>query len=259
MSIPLEAVTLVRMAQIVVLIHLSRSGSTLLSRLLDELDEVGVTIEGAVPDGMTIPWIEITDAPSLDRALDALFAQWKFSHWGVNRDALRERLIGSGYPVHFRAWLTAILDCYFSARPGLKAQVYKRGAYADHLDDLHERIPNAKVIAIVRDPRGAYCSQIRRGSTLGPAWFAKSYNRSISCGTRISPHGRKRRSRALRRLSAPTPPANAPATMSARSPPARRICTTAFPAPSTQRSRMNGARGWGRCRRPASNICVGTP
>jgi len=179
MSIELEAVTLVRMAQIVVLIHLSRSGSTLLSRLLDELDEVGVTIEGAVPDGMTIPWIEITDAPLLDRALDALFAQWKFSHWGVNRDALRERLIRSGYPVHFRAWLTAILDCYFSARPGLKAQVYKRGAYADHLDELHERIPDAKVIAIVRDPRGAYCSQIRRGSTLGPAWFAKSYNRFI--------------------------------------------------------------------------------
>jgi hypothetical protein len=167
------------MAQIVVLIHLSRSGSTLLSRLLDELDEVGVTIEGPVPDGMTIPWTEITNAASLDRALDALFAQWKFSHWGVDRNALRRRLAQTGYPISVRTWLAAILDSYFCSRPGLKAQVYKRGAYADHLDELHEVAPDAKVIAIVRDPRGAYCSQIRRGSTLGPAWFAKSYNRFV--------------------------------------------------------------------------------
>lgn len=174
------------MAQIVVLIHLSRSGSTLLSRLLDELEEVGVTIEGAVPDGMTIPWIEIENTASLDRALDALFVQSKFRHWGVPREALRRRLVQSGFPIPVRVWLAGILDTYFEDRPNLKAQVYKRGAYVEHLEKLHQLLPDAKVIAIVRDPRGAYYSQMRRGNTRGPAWFAKAYNRFMQAVRRVS-------------------------------------------------------------------------
>lgn len=163
------------MPDLAFLLYLNRSGSTLVASRLNEISTLGMSIEGDIPDGITLPLLDIHDDFSLEKALDFLFGDTKFSLWGLDRAAIRARLKAHGYPVPFRALLAASLAEYFRDRSPA-VFVYKRGRYSGKVKELVSAFPDAKFIALIRDPRGIYKSQRSRGMAENPVPMALSYN-----------------------------------------------------------------------------------
>jgi hypothetical protein len=158
------------------LLYLNRSGSTLLAHYLSTVAEIGVSIEGDIPDGISLPALDVHDAPSLEAALDRLYRQGKFASWSIDRAALRRRLSGRAFPIPFREVLAAALAEYFGDRER-SVFVYKRGPYANHVRALVDAFPDARFIALIRDPRGIYSSQSTKGMAYNPLLFARTFNR----------------------------------------------------------------------------------
>ncbi|MDP8219411.1 MAG: hypothetical protein P9M03_11875, partial [Candidatus Theseobacter exili] len=101
------------MKQLIFLIYPSRSGSTLLSKLLSEFEQVGVTVEAILPDGLCKKKININSLKDIEPALDLIYSDEKFRNWKISRTELRSFFENSPYPVMFNNLLTTVLQMYF--------------------------------------------------------------------------------------------------------------------------------------------------
>lgn len=148
--------------QIVFLTYIARSGSTYLSKLLSEYDDVGVTIEGDLPDGLKgRDLFEVNESGELDPALDCVYSNPKFREWSVERAKLKSRLLEhNNLPLDFNRLLTVVLDLYFENNHA-KIFVYKCAIYRAHMDRMRTMFPGAKFILLLRDPRAIFRSQKR--------------------------------------------------------------------------------------------------
>ena len=61
------------MNKIVFLTYISRSGSTYLAKLLDEYNDIGVTIESQIPDGIGWGRCNIKNSDDLEKYLKKLY------------------------------------------------------------------------------------------------------------------------------------------------------------------------------------------
>lgn len=159
-------------AQLVYLTYLSRSGSTYLARLLDELEGVQVSLEA--PLGFRpFPGRELscTGAEQIERYVGALYQEPKFQSWGVDREALTAALARHPATLHFPDLLRAILaEAFHGANPAV--QVYKNGECIFDLERLHRRDPRARFLFIARDLRGIYNSQRHTPASRTGRFFA---------------------------------------------------------------------------------------
>ena len=146
--------------QIVFLLYMNRSGSTLLSALLDRYDAINVTPEANIPDNLLIKYSPVSSERDLEDYLDKLYKDKKFLGWEIDRERLHTRLLSIDYPYGFERILPEILDCYAEGRTS-RTTVFKRGHYIKYVKELRQLFPGCKFIYIERDIRGIYESQKR--------------------------------------------------------------------------------------------------
>lgn len=146
------------MKQLVFLTYIPRSGSTFLSKLLDEYKEIGVSIEANIPDGFRNGKCFVTNDAELEEYLDRLYNDDKFRFWGIPRKNLKTILRKKEYPLKFNDILPVILSKYFKTEDK-KIWILKLGYYINYVNQLKKLFPNSKFIFIIRDPRGIFNSQ----------------------------------------------------------------------------------------------------
>jgi sulfotransferase family protein len=136
-----------------------RSGTTLLTRLLDAHSQIAITPEshwiprffqqrkGLTPDGL----VAADFVPLLLR-------HHRFADLQISRAQL-ETLMASGPPLHYSAAVTAIFDWYGKAH-GKSLVGDKTPGYVRGIGLLHQLWPNARFVHIVRDGRDVFLSLI---------------------------------------------------------------------------------------------------
>jgi len=166
--------------RIVFLTYLSRSGSTLLGRLLQERLEVCVTPEGSFPSELL--GLQRFAAPVFEGPDDAaryargLRASSKLWNWRLDLEAVARDLPvwpATG-PDLFRAILVAFRDRW---SPGDDVIVYKGDPVMPWIaPEALSALPDARALHMLRDPRAVLTSQ--RGSRFSYAGGRFSYSLS---------------------------------------------------------------------------------
>ena len=139
------------------LVYLNRSGSTLLARMLDEYDDIGVTPEARFPDGITCRRRVIRNHADIEMFLDSLYRYDRFRSWGLPKRDLRKRLSDQQKPIHFKDVLPLLMGDYFKKAP-TRIQIYK-SPYLFEIKKVKRLFPHAKFLCIIRDLRAIYTSQ----------------------------------------------------------------------------------------------------
>lgn len=142
---------------VAVLTYLSRSGSTLLSSLLDRFEAIAVTLEARLPDGIDRPAFQAGNEEDLSGEVERLYGDEKFRSWGIPQAELHARLSALSYPLGFAALFRQILNEV--SGPATEITIFKNGNYLFHLPVLKQQFPQLKVIHIVRDCRAIFASQ----------------------------------------------------------------------------------------------------
>lgn len=150
--------------QVAFLVYVNRSGSTFLASRLAEVKGVVVTIESKAVGELLRPNAAISDPVALRESLDQLYAELKFSQWGIPRECLEEKLAEATFPLKRESLFLAVLR----ALPGgesARSFVVKATAILPLLPELMQRYPALKALHVVRDPRAVYASQRRSVSS----------------------------------------------------------------------------------------------
>ena len=165
--------------QVVFLTHMSRSGSTLLSKLLDQYKDISVGIEGYFPDNIVrkTPFVDSED--SLDKYLDLLYKDKRFQGWNLERESIRNSLLSLGFPLSYPCILLTSFKLYFGNSIG-KVLVHKCGYYIEHVYQVKGEFPTSKFIHIIRDPRAILNSQINSGMSRDPLSLSLTYKKQYS-------------------------------------------------------------------------------
>lgn len=148
--------------------YLSRSGSTLLAKKLDNFKDIGVSIEAEFVDGITNGNLNISSEADLDKYITQLYTDCKkFVSWGIDRNVLKRRLNKRGYPIPFKNILEESLEEYFKDEQYL-VYFFKGGSYYRYVEEVQKQFPDSGIIYIDRDPRAIFNSQkISMGSSTG--------------------------------------------------------------------------------------------
>ncbi|MFX0124902.1 MAG: sulfotransferase [Candidatus Hodarchaeota archaeon] len=146
------------MEQIVFLTYINRSGSTFLANLLNEYEDIGVSIEARMPDGILYRSLEINKPQEIKRALEVLYSDGKFGAWNIDRNYLEGEISSLDFPIRYDQLLRTILKLFFKDRK-VKVFIYKNGFYINHIEEVKSTFPEAKFIFILRDARAIYNSQ----------------------------------------------------------------------------------------------------
>lgn len=139
------------MGKIFFLIYVSRSGSTLLSRLLDEYSDTGVTIESRFMTNLLImkPWFE--KKGNIEELFHRLERSGKFSNFNIKFEDFLAFYDGKK---KISSVAEAILGSYFAKeKPESLAWVVKDSTNGHYMDQILHEMPYAKFIHIVRDGR----------------------------------------------------------------------------------------------------------
>lgn len=155
------------MINMIFLIYMNRSGSTLLSRLLDNYKEIGVTPEANLPDGINHGTGKLESLKDIDRFLDEIFTDDRFCSWQLNKKILRDKLIGSlkrlDRTLNFKDFFPVLISEYFK-NSRIEKYVYK-SPYLFQISKVKDLFPDSKFVLIYRDLRAIYSSQTKTVST----------------------------------------------------------------------------------------------
>ena len=155
------------MGQIVFLLYDSRSGSTLLSRLLDEYVDVGVSIESDLMVSLARSGGGLGQGGTVDQLLQRARGTARLDHLRVDEDALRARL--GGGEVSIAAFVEAVLEMYFALdRPDADVWVVKDGANGFHVHQIAAALPGARFIHVLRDGRAVLNSRSKTERPYAP-------------------------------------------------------------------------------------------
>ena len=149
------------------LLYDSRSGSTLLSSLLNRYAGIVVTQESHF---ISLVLENFRDEHSLtvDGLLELFYAEPRFCEWNVERDKLHSRLSGL-QRITYGAVFDAVFAEYLKVRGEAQPEVLViKGARHDrHLAKLREIFPEVLFISILRDGRAVFNSKLDMLSLTG--------------------------------------------------------------------------------------------
>jgi len=144
--------------QLVFLTHMSRSGSTFLSKLLDQHENISVGIEGFFPDNVIREAPNIDSERKIDKYLNLLFMDKRFRGWDLKKRDIKNELLNINFPIPYKKILLTCFKLYFNNK--LKdVLIHKCGWYIGNTERARLVYGNIKFIHIIRDPRGIYNSQ----------------------------------------------------------------------------------------------------
>ncbi|MCY4087851.1 MAG: sulfotransferase [Actinomycetia bacterium] len=132
----------------VMVLGVSRSGTTLLKEMLDRHSSLAIPSESYFIPQL---WSRHGARPVVDRMLDDLGRLERIRQWGIEPDAVRERI---GTTSTFAEVIRAVYEVYAEAR-GKARYGDKTPAYMRHLRLLDHVFPQASYVHIVRDGRDA--------------------------------------------------------------------------------------------------------
>jgi hypothetical protein len=169
-------------AEYVFVVGLSRSGTTLMRRLLNSAPDVAIGPESHFM-GHLVPGLGVRDqlarierdgdsARDADRIAQLLYDRmpaesgarqpsrlWTWLVRAVPRDELVERLRAAG--TDDRAVFATVMDLY-AERKGARVRGEKTPAHLRHVPTLLRWFPSGRVLHMVRDPRAVFVSELRR-------------------------------------------------------------------------------------------------
>ncbi len=167
--------------QLVLLLYDSRSGSTLLSRLLDEYADIGVTIESDLMLSLLRVRREFQRGADVRELLDRALPLGRIRNLEVDADAFCERMAGS--PPTFEAVATTMLGMVFERdKPSARVWMVKDGANGYHVSRLARELPSARFIHILRDGRAVLNSKLK---TLRPYGEGENMARDALTAARL--------------------------------------------------------------------------
>ncbi|WP_027722511.1 sulfotransferase [Maridesulfovibrio zosterae] len=149
------------------LLYDSRSGSTLLSSLLNLFSGIIVTQESAF-----IPLIleNFCDEGQLntDHIIDLIYSEPQFCDWNINKEMLREKL--SSLPrLSYKSTFDVIIDEYLKVRGEEYPEliIVKGPRYEFHLNTFKSLYDDPLFINLIRDGRAVYNSKLNMVSVSG--------------------------------------------------------------------------------------------
>lgn len=149
------------------LLYDSRSGSTLLSSLLNLFSGIVVTQESAF-----IPLVleNFSDETKLnaDGLIDLLYSEPQFCDWNIDKDLLHEKLSGLG-ALNYQSVFDTIIDEYLRVREEAVPEilVVKGPRYEFHFNSLKSLYEQPFFINLIRDGRAVYNSKLNMVSVSG--------------------------------------------------------------------------------------------
>lgn len=169
-------------AEYVFIVGVSRSGTTLVKNILNASSTVGIATENHYL-GHLIPgegarhvfrrFGDLSDDRNVERLVDFVYAngmatasrlrgmsrQWRWTVRNVARDEFLRRVLASDRSE--RAIFTVLLEVY-ADKKGKQIKGEKTPAHVRYVDTLFQWYPGARLIHMIRDPRGIYVSELRR-------------------------------------------------------------------------------------------------
>lgn len=160
--------------------YVSRSGSTLLSRLLNQHPLVCVCTEAHLPKELfglgSYKGLSFNSEEDLASYLERVKGYSKFSSWGLGLEDILEGIGRHEWPLSGEALLARFLAAYkrkFS--PNARIVLYKGPpAMPWELHSMIQAFPGFRIIHLVRDPRAVYASQKRSINPYSGRPFVKS-------------------------------------------------------------------------------------
>jgi omega-hydroxy-beta-dihydromenaquinone-9 sulfotransferase len=168
--------------QYIFIVGVSRSGTTLMRRILNSSDEIAIASENhylghvIASEGVRHrlrQFGSLADDANLRRLVDYLYSDafkssskyrdvstlWRWLTRRVPKDELLGRLLASDRSE--RAMFRAILQLY-AEHKGKRVMGEKTPAHVRYVPTLMEWFPEGRVIHMLRDPRGIFVSELRR-------------------------------------------------------------------------------------------------
>ncbi len=148
-----------------VLTHISRSGSTLLSRMLDEYEDICITTEAELPLELfgvkSYTPISFPDLSRLEIYIDRVLGRTRFGSWDLSTGSIMEQCRAAGFPISGPRFVNILLNIYCETyKPGARIIFYKANPLMPwHLPQSIKYFPAAPVLHVIRDPRAVYYSQ----------------------------------------------------------------------------------------------------
>ena len=145
--------------------YLSRSGSTLLSRMLNEYEEICVTLEASFPPELlginNTSLIKLQDQYELEAYIDSLFQLTKLRSWRLSKEQINNFFQNKVFPIKGTDLFKAFLTLYGQRhKSDAKLIIYKGSPIMPwESKNIIEKFPQAKILQIIRDPRAIYSSQ----------------------------------------------------------------------------------------------------
>ncbi|WP_320008738.1 sulfotransferase [Maridesulfovibrio sp.] len=149
------------------LLYDSRSGSTLLSSLLNRYAGIVVTQESHFISLMLENYRD-EQAMTVGGLLDLIYSEPRFCEWNVEREKLRRRL-SRLEKLTYRAVIDAVFAEYLTVRGETEPEVLLiKGARHDvHLSRLRDIFPDVRFISLLRDGRAVFNSKLDMVSLTG--------------------------------------------------------------------------------------------
>jgi len=139
------------------LVYQSRSGSTFLSRLLNENKHLSVTPEADFNYAFIYKDKLLRNALDIESILIEFFDSKKSKSWNFSKEELQKELLSLSFPINFSNFFNTILSLHYRGH-NPKAIVFK-GVFPNKIPQLKKQFPKAKFILISRDFRAVYNSQ----------------------------------------------------------------------------------------------------
>jgi len=167
--------------QIGILTHLSRSGSTLLSRILDEYAEICVTTESELPLELfgvkSYTPIVFNTIQDIEKYLDHTLQSTRIASWKLSTSSILDHCQQVPMPISgpqlVEILLTAYRDTY---KPDASLVIYKACPFMPwHIPESLEHFPGVKFLHLLRDPRAVFHSQRQ---SIDP-FTRKPYSKSV--------------------------------------------------------------------------------
>lgn len=162
------------MKQIVFLLYDSRSGSTLLSRLLNDFKDIGVTVESNfMVSLLKLEKYFLVVEPDFELIAQKIINMDRFKNLKINENDIIQDM--KQKPITIGAFVENLLNIYFSReKPGADIWIIKDGSNGHFARYIIETLPTAKFIHIIRDGRAVLNSRMK---TVNPYGNKKSMSR----------------------------------------------------------------------------------